>query len=516
MTGRRRWTSRPSRCAAPFGVLILSVVAAACTALPAGRTGAPLVLVGSKSFTESVVLGEIATQLAISTGADAEHHRQLGGTRILWNALLSGEIDIYPEYSGTISQEIFAGAGISGLVAIRTALQRRGLRHVGPLGFNNTYALGMLEEAAEQMGIRAISDLRAHPELRFGFSNEFLDRRDGWPSLRRRYDLPQSDVRGLDHDLAYRGLASGSIDVIDLYSTDAEIRFYDLRPLEDDLSHFPAYEAVLLYRADLAGRAPEVTEALSALAGSVSQPAMVEMNARAKLEGIPEGIIAEDFLAANLGIQVDVAEESVAGNLLRRLQEHLVLVAISLVAAILLAVPLGVLAARRPKPGQIILGVVGIIQTVPSLALLVIFVPLLGLGAPPAIVALFLYSLLPIVRNTYAGLHDIQPEIVESATALGLPASARLRLVELPMATRAILAGIKTSAVINVGTATLGALIGAGGFGQPILTGIRLADTALILQGAVPAALLALAAQGLFEMAERRLVPRGLRLRTSG
>jgi osmoprotectant transport system permease protein len=161
----------------------------------------------------------------------------------------------------------------------------------------------------------------------------------------------------------------------------------------------------------------------------------------------------------------------------------------------------------------VILAIVGIVQTIPSLALLVFLIPFLGIGGLPAMVALFLYSLLPIVRNTYAGLHDIPIQIRESAEALGLRAAARLRLVELPMAARAILAGIKTSAVINVGTATLGALIGAGGYGQPILTGIRLDDLGLILEGAVPAAVLALLVQGLFELAERWLVPRGLRLK---
>ena len=156
---------------------------------------------------------------------------------------------------------------------------------------------------------------------------------------------------------------------------------------------------------------------------------------------------------------------------------------------------------------------VGIIQTLPSLALLVFMIPLLGLGSPPAVAALFLYSLLPIVRNTYTGLHDIPNSVRESADALGLTAAARLRLVELPMSARAILAGIKTSAVINVGTATIGAIIGAGGYGQPILTGLELRNTSLILQGAVPAALLALLVQGLFELAERWLVPKGLRLK---
>jgi osmoprotectant transport system permease protein len=164
----------------------------------------------------------------------------------------------------------------------------------------------------------------------------------------------------------------------------------------------------------------------------------------------------------------------------------------------------------------VILAVAGVLQTVPSLALLVLMIPLLGIGAPPAIAALLLYSLLPIVRNVHAGLRAIPEPLRESAEALGLPPAARLLRVELPLASPAILAGIKTSAVINVGTATLGALIGAGGYGQPILTGIRLDDAGLLLEGAVPAALLALAVQGLFDGLERVLAPRGLRLGREG
>jgi osmoprotectant transport system permease protein len=185
---------------------------------------------------------------------------------------------------------------------------------------------------------------------------------------------------------------------------------------------------------------------------------------------------------------------------------------VSLTLAIAAAVPLGVLAFRRPRLGQAILAVVGVIQTIPSLALLVFMIPLLGIGAVPATVALSLYSLLPIVRNTHAGLASIPGAVRESAEALGLSPAAILRLVELPMAGGSILAGMKSAAVINVGTATLGALIGAGGLGQPILTGIRLDDVGLVLEGAVPAALLALLVQGLFDLAERALVPRGLRL----
>jgi osmoprotectant transport system permease protein len=318
-------------------------------------------------------------------------------------------------------------------------------------------------------------------------------------------------VRGLDHDLAYRGLEAGRIDAVDLYSTDAEISYYGLRVLADDLRYFPVYDAVLIYRADVAERAPAVVSAFLKLEGRIPEKKMVAMNARAKLDQVPENVVAADFLASELGIRADARVEGRAAEILRNTGEHLYLVGVSLLAAILLAIPLGIAAAKRSGLGQVILAVVGVIQTIPSLALLVVLIPIFGLGEVPAMIALFLYSLLPIVRNTYAGLHDIPASMRESAAALGLPAFARLRLVELPMASRSILAGIKTSAVINVGTATLGAVIGAGGYGQPILTGIRLNRTDLILQGAVPAAVLALLVQLGFEVWERWLVPKGLR-----
>ncbi len=241
---------------------------------------------------------------------------------------------------------------------------------------------------------------------------------------------------------------------------------------------------------------------------------MIAMNARVKLDKIPDTEVAADFLAEAFLLQTVVRSETRLDRLVINTKIHLGLVLVSLASAILVAIPLGVAAAKFTRFGQVILSVVGIVQTIPSLALLVFMIPLLGIGGPPAIVALFLYSLLPIVRSTHSGINDIPGGLQESAIALGLPATARLRLVELPMASRAILSGIKTAAVINVGTATLGALIGAGGYGQPILTGIRLDDVGLILEGAVPAAGLALIAQGLFDLADRVFVSRGLRLTT--
>jgi osmoprotectant transport system permease protein len=502
----------------------------------AGQSVAPTIRVGSKVFTESVILGEIVTGLLRQRGIPAMHQRQLGGTQILFRALVAGEIDVYPEYTGTLTQEILRGAApaapagaaadagaADGAVkdALATALAARGVRMTGRLGFNNTYAIGMKEARAAALGIVRISDLAAHPELRFAFSNEFLDRGDGWPGLRARYRLPQDSPRGVDHDVAYRGLAGGSIDVTDLYATDAEIAAYGLRVLEDDRHQFPDYQVVLLYRAELEQRAAQVVSALRALESRIAAPRMIAMNARAKRDRVSEETVATDFLTTTFGAAgettaaVAIRAPSEGGHLhalWRRTAEHLFLVSISLLLAIVVAVPLGIAAARRPALGRVILALTGILQTVPSLALLVFMIPLLGIGAPPAIVALFVYSLLPIVRNTHAGLRGVPAPLREVAQALGLTPGASLRLIELPLASPSILAGIKTSAVINVGTATLGALIGAGGYGQPILTGIRLDNVGLILEGAVPAAVLALLVERLFDIIERLVVPRGLRM----
>ncbi len=478
-----------------------------------GEEPTPTVRVGSKTFTESVILGEIAVRLIQPTGSPVVHRRELGGTQVLFNALKADELDVYAEYTGTISGEILSGRKIRGEEAIRSVLAEQGIGMSRPLGFNNSYAIGMREEVASRLGLKNLSDLKGHSELRFGFSNEFMERGDGWPGLRDRYGLPQRDVRGLDHDLAYRALAGDEIQATDLYSTDAEIKSYKLRLLKDDLGFFPSYECVWLFRADLPKRSPEAFAAISRLEGKISADEMAGMNAAAKIDRLSEDAVAADFMATEFGITSKVVAEGFWERMFRRLGEHLTLVGISLSAAIVVAIPLGIVAARRPRLGAVILSVAGIIQTIPSLAILVFMIPWLGIGAKPALVALFLYSLLPIIRNTATGLRDIPPSLSESAEALGLPPGARLIRIELPMAARSILAGIKTSAVINVGTATIGALIGAGGFGQPILTGLRRDDRSMILfEGAIPAALLALAVQWAFDLAERFLVPKGLRL----
>jgi osmoprotectant transport system permease protein len=467
--------------------------------------------IGSKKFTENVILGEIITQLVKKGETKVNHISELGGTRILWNALLNGNIDVYPEYTGTILEEILAEENIAENV-LENRLNDLGIGISKPLGFNNAYAIGIKNELAIELGINKISDLINHPSLKFGFTNEFMNRNDGWPGLRQAYGLPQENVMGLDHDLAYKGLASGSIDVIDLYSTDAEIDYYKLKVLKDDLNYFSEYNAVVLYRKELEQNVSSVVSSIKSLEGMISEKLMIQMNSDVKIKGESEKHVGAQFIKSKFGIEPDFTESTFFNRLWYNTKEHLFLVIISLTAAILISIPLGIISFKNKKLGKVILGIIGIVQTIPSLALLVFMIPLLGIGSWPAISALFLYSLLPIVRNTYSGLQDISVDIRESAIVLGLSPLAILKKIELPLSSRSILSGIKTSAVINVGTATLGALIGAGGYGQPILTGIRLDNVSLILEGAVPAALLALFVQWFFDLTEKVIVPKGLQL----
>jgi len=472
--------------------------------------------IGSKRFTESYILGEILLATARTAGVQAQHKQGLGNTGILFEALKSGSIDLYPDYTGTIGRELLK-SDASDLESLNRGLAPLGLGVAVPLGFENTYALAMPDTKAQQLGVRTIGDLAKHPELRLGLSHEFLNRSDGWPGLQRTYALPQAPS-GLDHGLAYEALASGQIDVMDIYSTDAKIAKYKLRVLEDDKHYFPEYAAVLVYRLDVPQRFPAAWTAMQKLQGKISAAQMVQMNAQAELESKAFPEVAAQFLAqagpATTGntARANFWSRLFGGDFWRLTWQHLLLVFASLAAAIVIGVPLGVWAARSPRAAQPVLAAVGLIQTIPSLALLAFLIPLLGaIGIWPALVALFLYALLPIVRNTHSGIVDIAPNLRESAQALGIAPAARLRLVELPLAARSILAGIKTSAVINVGTATIAAFIGAGGYGERIVTGLALNDNQMLLAGAIPAAVLALLVHWGFELLDQRLIPAGVR-----
>src|SRR5205814_1683885 len=318
---------------------------------------------------------------------------------------------------------------------IANEMGKTGIGMTEPLGFNNTYALVMLRSRAEELGLHTITDLKNHPELKYGLTHEFLDRQDGWRPLAQHYQLNPQTVIGIDRALGYGALGKGSVDVKDAYSTDAKISENDLVVLEDDRQFFPQYKAVFLFRYALPTPA---IEALRKLEGTIEEAKMTRLNAeaeRTKNYTRAANLYFEDSsgstrLRQGYGVASNTFGETFPHKLARWTARHLELAAFSLLLSVLVGIPLGIFASRGGAIGHAILG----------------------------------------------------------------------------------FAGIKTSAVLNVGTATLAALIGAGGLGEPILSGLNLNDHATILQGAIPAAILALLVQSLFDLLDRVLIPKGLRL----
>jgi len=471
--------------------------------------------IGSKRFTESYILGAILTQTA-QPFVHAEYRAGLGNTAVVYEALKAGAIDLYPEYLGTIEREILKSPVPLSLDDINRALAPAGLGAAIPLGFNNSYALALRDDP-RSAAIDSLSQLAAHPEIRLGLSHEFLGRADGWPGLAQRYRLPQQPL-GLDHGIAYEALAAGQVDGIDIYATDAKIARYHLRLLRDDLGYFPRYDALLLYRLDLPTHFPKAWQALQKLQGRISNDDMIAMNAAAELDGDSFNDIAARFLTTRPATATDAPvaaptatatsrdglwQKLFAADLGRLSRQHALLVLASVVAACLLGIPLGTLAAFAPRLRQTVMAIAGVLQTIPSLALLALLIPLLGMiGTLPALIALFLYALLPIVRNTCTGIEQVPNGLRLAAAALGLTPHQRLWHIDLPLALPVILAGIQTAAVMSVGTATIAAFIGAGGYGERIATGLALNDNDMLLAGAIPAAVFALVTQGVFEVGE--------------
>jgi len=506
----------PARLGAKLALVVLAGLAWS-PARPGAADAAtsPVIRVGSKSFTESYILAEVAAQVVEQVGeARAERRVGLGGTGVTYRAVESGAIDLYPEYTGTLGRVILKDPALETPAALRARLGPGGLTVSDSLGFANTYALAVRADLADRLGLVTIGDLGAHPDLRAAFSSGFLERDDGWPGLRARYGITVSRVDVMEHALTYRAVASGQVDLMDVFSTDGQLERLHLRVLRDDRHFFPDYSAVLLARRTMTERFPRTWAALrEALEGRLDDRRMARLNAMVDLDGRSVADVAAAFLggrdaeAAGGG----PAHRALLAEIAALTVDHLVLVLISVGAAIVLGVPMGIVAARARSLGQLELSVVAMLQTVPALALLMFMIPLFGIGKGPALVALSAYALLPIVRNTHAGLVGIDHLLLEIAWVLRLGPLRRLARVDLPLAAVAIMAGIKTATVTTVGTATLAAFIGGGGYGALIVRGLAMDDTTTILAGAAPAALMALAFHALFELIDRIVIPRGLR-----
>jgi osmoprotectant transport system permease protein len=473
---------------------------------------ADAIVIGGKIFTESYVLGEIAAQ-TIESASPVPVTRKLGmgSTGILFEALKSGAIDVYPDYTGTLAEAILKRPELRSLDEIRRALSDLDLTISGSLGFNDTYALAVKDEFAEQRGLRSIGDLiPIEGDVRAAFSYEFMDRKDGYAGLVDNYHLsfnPQN-VSRMEHSLSFQAIDQNAVELIDVYSTDAKIKKLHLRSLKDDHNYFPVYQAVWVARKSFVGKHPREWQALLGLEGKISENAMLDMNAQADIQKVPFDKIAAQFLGS-----ATPASKGWLHEVARRTKEHLWLVGVSLLFSVLVGIPLGVTAVRFPAAGQAILLSSAVIQTVPSLALLCFLIPVFGVGTKPALAALCLYSLLPVVLNTFTGIRAVNPIHLENARAFGLNRRQVLFRVVLPLASPTLLAGIKTATIVSIGTATLAALVGAGGYGAPIVSGLALNDVRTILTGAIPAALMALVAHGLFELLGLALIPAGLRRR---
>jgi osmoprotectant transport system permease protein len=478
--------------------------------LPARVVAAEPIVVGSKAFTEGYILGEIAAETIESVSTvPVTRKLGMGSTGILFEALKSGAIDVYSDYTGTLTEAILKRPELKSVAAIQQALLGLDLVMSGPLGFDDTYALAVKESFAEAHHLRSISDLvGAEGGIRAAFSYEFMDRKDGFQGMAASYQLhfAPRNVNRMEHSLTYQAIDDGAVDLIDLYSTDAKIEKSHLRVLKDDRGYFPVYQAVWVARKEFTMKHPREWQALLELQGSINVQEMIDMNAQADIQHVGFAQIA----ARHLGSEAP-RSQSLRSSILQRTREHLWLVSIALLFSVLIGIPLGLTAVRFHAAGQAILILSALIQTVPSLALLCFLIPVFGVGMKPALAALCMYSLLPVVLNTFTGIRSVDPKHVENARAFGLTRRQILLRIVLPLASPTVLAGIKTATIVSIGTATLAALVGAGGYGAPIVSGLSLNDMPTILTGAIPAALMALIAYGLFELLGLLLIPAGLR-----
>ena len=507
------------------------------TVLGASSAGAQrAVVVASKPFGESYLLCEMFAQLLESRGIAVTRKPGLGATEVAVSALRAGAIDVYPEYTGTGLVAVLHDSLTDSLAAeprrvfdhvARAFAARYDLRWLPPLGFQNTYAIAVRRNTAAQFHLRTLSDLaRESPRLSAGLTADFIGRSDGLVGLQRAYGLRPREIRPLAPAVKYQALAAGAVDVIDGYSTDGLLARYDLVTLADDRHFFPPYEAAALVNGAFARERPDAVAALTLLSDRLDEQRMRSLNRRLEVDredvrNIAASALADLGLIGARGAAPQPAamrgagffdylwrQRSTLGALTLR---HLLLSALALAAAILVAVPLGLSLERAPRLSQPVLGALGILETLPSLAILAFMIPLLGVGVVPALVALWLYALYPVARATFTGVRNADPDAVEAAEALGTTSWQRLMLVRLPLAAPVIMGGIRTAAVITVGAATLAAFIGAGGLGDPIVTGLALADTRMILSGALPAALLALVVDGLLALVEWAVAPAHLR-----
>ena len=495
-----------------------------------GHAKQPLVI-GSKNFSESIIIAQMLAIL-LEERFDVPVIRKfgLGGTKIAFDALVNDAIHVYPDYTGTGYSMILKMSGEKAPTKVHQVVsqefkQRWGISWSHSLGFDNTYALVVRSDDERFKGIHKISQLSGKvSSFIYAGAYEFMERKDGHDGFSKTYslDFAPKNVIAMGAGLMYSAIRDEEVDMIVAYSTDGRIQAYDLKKLEDDLNYFPPYQASILAKEKTLAQFPKFKEAIGLLEGLISEEEMIQMNDKVDRLKQESFTVARNFLINKrllLG-KINTAKAEIGfinfiklkkDYLFKIITEHLILTFSALALAILISLPVGIGLTRYQHLAKFVFPIVNTIQTIPSLALLGFLIPFMGIGFTPALVALFLYSLLPLIRNTYTGIQGVDRTYIEVSKGIGLTNFQILIHVEIPMAMPVILAGLRTAVVIVIGTATLAALIGAGGLGDPIFRGVSTVNSNLILLGAIPAALLAIIADKIIGISERFLVSKGIR-----
>lgn len=492
----------------------------------------PPLTIGSKVFSESLILGEmLGLILEKKFNQPVIRRLNLGGTKVVFDALQKGDIDTYPEYTGTgyvfiLKKKDFSRDPKLIYDQVKKAYYDQFKIIWGPpIGFNNAYDLAVRSDDPDFEDIDSLSELpKDLSEYRFTSAHEFMERTDGFNAFKKFYGLKfdQDNVIGMDAGLMYAALQDEQVDMIMAYGTDGRISAYHLKVIADDKHFFPPYWAAWVFKEETLKKYPHLKDAMNIFHNLINKKEMQKMNAQVDQFKRSPRDVARNFLISKGILHGKIVKGKKRSflqfvykkrkYLLKVTKDHIKLSALSLLLALLISLPTGILLTRFEKLAGPVFAVVNTLQTIPSLALLGLLIPLTGIGFTPAIIALFLYSLLPLIRNTYTGINGVNKNYIEASKGMGLTSLQILKSVEIPLAMPVILAGVRTSSVIVIGTATLAALVGAGGLGEPIFRGVATINSQLILLGAVPSALLAIIVDKLLALAELRLISKGLQL----
>ena len=453
------------------------------------------ILIGAKKFTEGNISAHIVSQLIsrIDPSQKTRVLENLGGTGIVTAAIKSKEVDIYVDYTGTLINSFKSDRR-----RLEDDLLKEGI-YLGPeLGFNNSYGLAVGPKSSRLK----ISDIKESD--RIGVSHEFYKRKDGYESLKDHYGFNITPT-AVEHSLLYNSLSSDHLDIIEVYTTDAKIRKNNLRVLKDDKKFFPRYDAVVLVNKEFMEDNAELVDSLfTEIEKNIDNNKIMNANYLVEEQGLTYAQAAGHVTKTH----VDGSSNELL-DILPYFLDHFKYLIITVILCVVVGVPLGAISAKSKKMEKWIVGTVSVLQTIPSLALLVFLIPIFGLGEVTTLIALVLYGLLPIVKNTYNGVKNIPTELIEFSDLIQMSKLQKLFIIELPLAKEEILTGVRITSVMTVGLTVIASFIGAGGLGMLIVTGLSLNDTDMILRGAIPSALMALVIEFFFQ----RILPLFSRVR---